>query len=552
MDNRNMLQRFYDSVTGREDLLAKIDSLGQAVEYLTQEAYVSGPYELPPDELVNQLNEYDPQLVADLVDERLWETFGSTYGDREDTRNRILHDNQALWINSPLYIWQIQTWTNYGLGDTVRITTVNPDANEVWTEFMYASRNNCIMGDDNIHELSNWTLVEGNTFLACFASTVDGAVTVEEIPTDEIKEIITNPNRSSQKWFYKREYYNSGRTIKTAYYPDWEFKLSDDYTDEMIGLVLEPSEREKRADLVGDVGDAVGTDVCVIHIAHNKKVRKSHYGWPLITNPYYIRAHKRYMQERMTLVASVNMYARRKKVKGGTRAVNSVRSTIQSALSRSNYTETNPRAVAGSVEIDNAAIDTKDLPLRTGGSDAKNDHEMFAWLAGLSGGLFPVAMGLDTQRYATALEMDKTLSMQWSRYRTFWSAQFRKLVYVVLRFAELYGGHDFGGEYDAQINIDSLSLVDFPDIVNALAPAVSNMLTPYIDNGIVSENTAKAILRELWLIMLQALGVSSAREIASMQAFDIDEPAVEVLSPEMRQILNEFKNTIMAETNLEN
>ena len=126
--NQNWFSKRFDQVTGKTELREEIDKLSRAVNYLTGTAYVDGPYELPPDELVRQLGEYDSQIIDELIDQRLFDVLGGVgamRGDYDSARARSIEDSRRLWIYSPLVSWQISTWTNYGLGDSVSISTRN-------------------------------------------------------------------------------------------------------------------------------------------------------------------------------------------------------------------------------------------------------------------------------------------------------------------------------------------------------------------------------------------------------------------------------------------
>jgi len=548
------INKWLDDRTGKSDLQAQLEQersafveelkrLQGAVQYLVEDAAYEAPMPIAPENMVSNLREFDSQLVNELIDQKRWDVIGglglSAYDQGEAARARSVADSRFLAIYSPLAEWGLSVWTNYGMGDSVRITANNPDADIIFNEFWTAERNADVLADDKLQYLSQFTLQDGNTFLAFFADKEDGRVTVEEIPVDEISEIVTHPQRKTEKLFYKRTFETKDGN-KEVYYPDWKAKFSGRLDDKTIAKVLpEKAERadEKKYDneILNSAEETLGTDVVVMHIAHNRKKRNDLWGWPLMTSASpYVKAHKKFLEDRLTVAASKAMYVRNKRVKGGSRAIDTVRNTIQSAISSTNFRDSNPAAAAGSVEIDNEAITTTEKPMMTGASDAKSDGEMFSWIALLGLGIFPTTAGMDTSRWATALQMDKTLSMQWARYRTFWSSNFQRMVKIVLRFAEIYGEQEFideNGNPDlgANVNIDTLSLVDFPDVVKSLSQAVKDMLEPYLDNGIIPEQTAKALLRELWLIMLQALGLQTSRDIASESAFGIDVEELDML-----------------------
>ena len=534
----SVLTDFLDSITGKKEiseLRSETDGLQGAIQYLVEDAMYSNGVPLEPSELVGRLSEWDSQLIDELVSNRQWDVMGglgsAEFYDTEMMRERAIANSKHLSF-SPLGEWIIRVWTNYGMGDTIDVVANDDEADKVWQEFWRAERNADLLADDNLQYLSDFTLQEGNTFLVFFVSKDDGLVTIDEINSNEIKEIITNPNRKSEKLFYKRVF-EGGNGMEVVYYPDWKAKFNNRL--ELVELpddAIRADTFETDDEILRDIEDNLGTDVVVLHIAHNRKSRESHFGWPILTSASpYIKAHKRFLEDRLTVAASKAMFTRNKRITGGSRAIDSVKTQLMSRLSSTNYYDGNPPPAAGSVELDNQAITTTEKPMTTGASDARVDWEMFSHQALIGGGLFPTTAGMDTTRWATALSMDKTLAMQWSKYQTFWSSQFRRMVMIVLKFAEMYGGKNFKNEegvgYGANVSIDTLSLVDFPDVVKSLSQAVSDMLLPFVQTGTIPVNTSKAILRELWLIMLQSLGLSASRDLASEKAFEVGDFAVE-------------------------
>jgi len=239
----------------------------------------------------------------------------------------------------------------------------------------------------------------------------------------------------------------------------------------------------------------------------------------------------------LTVAEAASMYVRRKKVTGGSRAVKSVVNTIASNLSQSQWTDTNPPAVAGATEVENQLVDTTDLPLITGASDTATDNKTFAWMALLGGGLFPTSAGLDTSRWATALEMDKAQSMLFEEYKQFWAAQIRRIGTIVLLARQKFGGR----KYDAvnttiAVSIDTFSLTDFPIIAETLGKFVQTTIQPMLELGAVDARAATAIVIEFYRMALSALGVERVDELASDEAFGLNEEPEEMpIEPEETQ-----------------
>jgi len=521
---------------------------------LLANAYMDGPWVRPPQTVLAELQEVDPWLIQDYLTQLGWDVIGGYGFTGTAERQRAVQESRRLWKYSPMAQWAIWLWTSWGLGENVEITLSNEKADEFFQEFWTGDRNQAVLADDCIHDLSDWLLVDGNQFLAYYADTVEGETTVTEIDPEEITEIVTHPGNSKRPLFYKRVWTDNtsdatGQALsQTWYYPDWQAFFSGELDEEYQGTGKTLAEtvlpkNAYRADTgrrVGDGdrtlggGDEVGTSVCVQHLHRNHKERGSLWGWPLLaTDSSWMKAHKRFMESTLAVVESKAQFVRRYKVKGGSRAVSAVQAVIASKLTQSNSAyDTNPPNAPGGSEVMNQAMDVEDLPMTTGAGDARTNNGLFAWYSLLGAGLFPASAGLDLQRYATALEMDKTQSMLFSQYQTFWSAQFKRMVRIVLGMREKFGGQSFP-EYTVDVSVDSLSLADFPAVAKTLGPLVGQMLTPLEADGTIPQEAGRKIAAELWRIVLQALGVTRSSELASDEAFEPPEEEMPEPVPEV-------------------
>ena len=512
---------------------------------LMANAYLDGPWVRPPERVLAELREVDPWLIQDYLSQLGWDVVGYSFAGHAE-RERAVQESRRLWKYSPMAQWAIWLWTSWGLGESVKITLDDDNANEVFQQFWTGDRNQAVLGDDRIHELSNWLLADGNQFLVYYVDRIEGDTTITEINPEEITEIVTHPENSMRPLFYKRVWVDdttnaTGQALSlTWYYPDWQAffsgELDEEYktTGKTLAETVLPT-GAIRADTGQKVGDneqtlgddEVGTTVCIQHIHHNHKERGSLWGWPLLaTDSSWMKAHKRFMEAQLAVVESKAQFVRRYKVKGGSRAVSHVQSVIASNLSQTSSTyDTNPPNAPGGSEVTNQAMDVDDLPMTTGAGDARTNNGLFAWYSLLGAGLFPASAGLDLQRYATALEMDKTQSMLFSQYQTFWAAQFKRMVRIVIGMKEKFGGASFG-EYNVDVSVDSLSLADFLAVAKTLGPLVGQMLTPLLADGTIPMDAGRKIAAELWRIVLQALGTTRAGELASEEAFEPPEEEV--------------------------
>ena len=360
---------------------------------------------------------YDSGMLQLLIDQIGWDTItslSSGHDDEKQARDTSIKQSVRLFRYSPLVQWSIWLWTGWGLGDRVTVALDDKDAQAWWDEFATAERNEPVIAEDVIHELSDWLLAKGNRFIAFFVRTRGdnpGRVTARILDQDEI-ELVNNPEDGTEVWFYKRTFAKTTKAVsepRTLYYPDYRTLLSG-AVDRRWSALLKAGEvknSDKRADKENS-----GTSVCVLHIAHNRKDERSAWGWPITTaaGPW-VQAHKRFSEARLGVALAIAQFVRRTQVKGSSRAVSSLLGQVRSTITRLSSNETNPPGAAGSWHMENEASNTKELPMRTGAADAKSDHEMFTWHPLLGMGLFPTSAGLDTSRWATAVEMDKAQAM---------------------------------------------------------------------------------------------------------------------------------------------
>ena len=481
---------------------------------------------LAPAEALAALKEggVDEALLLDLTTQLGWDQLAA-YGSTSQTsqeRQRAVDQSVRLWRYSPLYQWSVWLWTGWGLGDNVTAKLPTAKAQKWWDEFFLSRRNRSLLGREAIHRLSDWLLIKGNRFLALFTAKTGenaGRTTIRLIEQSELSPIY-NPHDKADIWFWKRTWHDSSTSTgsQTYYYPSWETSLAPDLGSRWA--MLQTSKKvpadAKRADLT-----KADTNVCILHVAHNQKEEGDPLGWPLsTTSAPWIRGHKQFAEARLGVALAIAQFVRRTQVEGGSRAVESVINTIASTLSRSNYLDGNPPGAAGSWHVENKASNTKELPMRTGASDAKADNEQFSWMALLGSGLFPTSAGLDTSRWATALEMDKAQAMVFERYQDLWIETMETLAYAVLTLADQYGSVTIPEpQRVAQISIDSFSLSDFPDVASSIGSFASQMLTPLVSGGIIEPKAAAGLAAELWRVTLQALGINNASELASLDLF---------------------------------
>jgi hypothetical protein len=266
---------------------------------------------------------------------------------------------------------------------------------------------------------------------------------------------------------------------------------------------------------------AVGnkTYVMMLPVFHN--VKDGLRGWPLMAaGAAWTREHKRFRENRASVSAAIAMYVNKLKATTGSRGIDELRRQIQSSMVTSGQVyETNPPAPAGSTWLENQGADLSRLSLSTAAGDAKVDGESLLMMAGLGGGIFPHWLGAgEAFRLATATSMEQPLFRLFSRYQSFWAAQFRKMVRIVLETATVYGGQSFES-YGAVVSTDRLVESDLTAISGSIHNIIHALLVPGLEAGLIPPDVAKKILASLWRIVLEAMQVRNAVDIASDKEF---------------------------------
>lgn len=504
-------QRFTDFLLGEEK--RKL----QETTRILYEAYQAGKYEVSPTSLASQLQEVSPWTIEDLLLQVQYEAIGSSdqYGvSVQDERKYALNESQRLYKHDPMAQWQIWLWTFFGFGEDIQVMPEDENAAEVWSEFWEADRNVYLLSPDKLQYLSQKVLVDGEFFFVYYVNTLRGSTTVRLFNSSQISQIITTPGDDMEPLYYKRQWVDGDMHQNEMYYPDWLTFIS--YNGNMPEVDLPKGARLAHL-------EKPETIVLCQHVAHN--IKSGNRGWPLLsTAAPWIRAHKRFREDRSAVAASVAMFVNQIKAKGaGSRGVDAIKQVLNSQLSQSKYNDTNPPSVAGSTFIANDASELSRMPLNTGGGDAKSDGEALLLMAGIGGGLYPHWMGAgDSYRLATATSMEGPMLRQFSMYQKFWSAQFRDMVRVVLSMSEKYGGGKIFESYEAEISTDRLIETDLQQVSQSISALYRDFIIPMMENGLLTSESTRLTNQAVLRIVLQALGVNDANEITSDEIMQID------------------------------
>lgn len=546
-----------ETVGRLEQQSALVAEQSAVIDELATELFTSPWRSIPPASMqkFSEQGLYDPEVISQMLRLQSYDLIGGLSsgidapGRTDDDRKQAVEQARVLFRRSPLCKWGINTWTSFGLGESVGVKPIDEEAQKVWEAFVTDDRNHSAWQSDTLANMANHLKVTGNRFLSFALSEMDGSAVMRSINPDQIEEIVTHPEDDQTPLFYKRVWVPKGSSSsKTWYYPDWlaffSGKLDMERPERRMdredmlaggGIITQDLEERTLAEEVLPAGakrtdkmfsaEKMGTTICVLHIADNRLDEDSLFGWPITTDGApWLRSVQRFFESRLAVAMSKAQFTRRTQVGGGSRAVALAQRLRQSSFQRSGATsETNPPPAPGSEDIVNRAVDVEELPMTTGSGDARSDGEMFAWMALLSLGLFPHFAGIDTQRYATVRGMEKPLLVQFGRYQLFWSSQFRRIVRIVLEANIKYNKGKFES-MDAEVSIDKLVELELDALTQGLSRWFRDVLNPAAEQGIIdtaSMQKAIAYTTEQVLLTLGAAEpdqLTAGLEVSSVEA----------------------------------
>lgn len=145
---------------------------------------------------------------------------------------QIILQSRLFYVKHPWIRRGVNLSAAYVFGQGVELSSPDPDANEVLKDFR--ERNKAALGQIALCAQERSKSTDGNLFWACFADKESsGECSVRNIDATEIQDIITNPDDSTQEWYFRRVWtgrlFDAGtgetRTIRDeAWYPALHYK----------------------------------------------------------------------------------------------------------------------------------------------------------------------------------------------------------------------------------------------------------------------------------------------------------------------------------------
>ncbi len=474
-----------------------------------ESAYHRGKAIMPPAELARQLQE-NGQLT-DLILRLRGELVGAGFSFTLADRTRAVQAARYYSATDVSISRARSMWIDWGLGKRVAVTaTDNDKATAVLNEFWSAPRNMHVLGSQRIHEEVGYrSLDEGEIAFACWWSPVDKLVTVQVLPSDMLEVVWLDKNLHDIPLFYKY----APAPMQDLYFPDWRA------TKEMLAKATLP-EGALRADqpnavtgsiLLGD-GEQAATPGNMVWARRNT-VDEVGRGMPQFANGVeWAKVLTQFMGDRAAVARKAAMYTDTITVDGGSRVTADFKSRLESGLvSGDRFQDNVPPFAAASDWVQNEAVNREWQTRDTGATSARFDARMLAGMLGQNTGLplhwagFPDAIpgGL-----ATARELLKPWQQLIGRYQLWLSSVFEELSANVLTIR----GTDTS-ELQIVVNMETPIDIDLSFLVAMLKQVVQAFTA-----GLLAEETAQALLKQLYTLALTEFGIRNASELVDMVA----------------------------------
>lgn len=466
-------------------------------------------FSMTPAGLLQNIGELDSQLLDLLIDLQRYEEVGR-YGVQtsEQDRLRSVEVSRYYERTDVLTGLAVDMWTDFGFGQTVNIAPSGGDvAREVWNECWTAPRNRTTFSQDSIHErFSSKLLIDGERFFVAYVSTLDGTTTWRIFDTTQVKGIVAAKNDPAIKLWYIVE----GEEGKQLAFPDAFAVFA---FAEMLEKYA-PSDGAENVNI-----EAMQNNTFAAIVPAQRNIDENGRGCPQFRRAFpWSRTTRENLENHAAVSRLVATYVDKIEAKGGQRAIDAIRNSLQSSLVNNNeYWDTNPAPAAGSTWLQNEQIDRTRMPLGTGARDAQTDSMVFLSMAAAGYKVPPHwLMRPDMlQNRSVADEMAKPAMESWRRYQTFWAARFGDIVEVTLRFRNKFDASVTIDDYSALIEMESPLDLETDELTGAM-----DSFSKAAVSGTLSMDVAQRANTVLVKLLLSDFGINDPSGVVDAQELD--------------------------------
>lgn len=466
------------------------------------------------------------------------------HGDREFSRwglKKMLRVARFSYLKNPLINHAVNVQANYVWGQGCNIIGKIDEINDYIQAFLddpYNRREFTGHEAKMLREIEQ--RIEGNTFIGMFTNRSTGWVKLRCFPTDEILDIIANPQDDHEIWYYHRTWYTQewdpvtgtgGGVQGEAYYPDYQYSPS-----------VKPVEVN---------GIQVMWDCPIKHVKTGG-LSDMKFGVPEIYSSLdWARAVKEDLEDYATIRRALARFAWKMQVKGGAGAVKTTKTRLESTMgvTSDSVAETNPPATVGSTFI--ASQGAEMHPIKTAGAQPPPEEGRRLWLMISAGTSLPETMlsgDATVGNYATAKSLDRPTELHMRNRQQLWANVYRDILTYVIDQAVICANGSLPGRqqmnpFSKQMEVvmdtdqetgepvDRSIDIDFPPILqHDPLPMVQAIVTAATLGNTQGLNAKTIDDRTLAKLLLSALGEDDADEMLN-ELFPGNEVTTDIGAP---------------------
>jgi hypothetical protein len=352
-------------------------------------------------------------------------------GEEEFSRRglqKICDLARLMFIKNPLIKRQVLVQALYVWAQGITVRAKDKRLNAVLQAFWDDEKNRSELTSHGARFQKDIDLaVDGNLFFVFFTRPTDGRVRVRTIPTDEIYEIISNPQDAKSPWYYHRKWsekqldVSSGNlksVSKQAYYPDWRYKPT-----------TKPTKIGKWP---------VQWDSPIYHVKSGGLA-----GWKFGVSEVYAsidwaRAYKEFLEDWSSLTRAYSRFAWKLTTRGGKKGVAAAKAKLGTTLGTGSEgigIETNPPPVTASTAIIGEGHDLEPMQLRGANVSAEDGRRLLLMVAA-SAGLPETYFGdVSVGTLATGKTLDRPTELMMRNRQTMWMDVLHDIIMFVITAA---------------------------------------------------------------------------------------------------------------------
>lgn len=382
------------------------------------------------------------ELELELADKG-WRRSGFDL-DREFSRsalNDIIRTSRLFFLKNPLINRAVTLQAMYVWGQGVEITSKDESVQKLIDAFTRDPLNQAEMFGHQARMLKEQDLTCIGSIFFVYFSGPGGRVSLRTLPTEEIEEIITNPDDVRDVWFYRRTHVRktlnfqtglTGSSQETVYYPDWRYTYFD------------------RPEFIG--GKPVAWDSPVYQI-RTGCLSDMLFGVPETYQALdWARAYRGFLEDWATIVKAYSRFAFNAKTPGGAAGTAAVKARLGTTVTTSDPVERNPPPVTGSTIITGPGADL--TPIRTAGAttSAEDGRRLLLMVCAAFGMPESFFGDVSVGTLATAKSLDRPTELKFRDRQQFWADVLRNICWYAVSQAR------------PGVDIDSIE-VKFPPIL---------------------------------------------------------------------------------------